>query len=387
MSCLSENLNERIDSLSLIPETLVTHKKTYNCFVENNCIPCLYKLCPSGYFPCPSFTSIIKEKINAGENIKDYIQVKLPHNQRPEMCPRTRSSIQSNQFLNYYSTNQNILTVGDGDLSFSLSLAKYLVSLQGHAKNLTATTHESYSSVCSTYPQGLSHINELKSYQVQLIHEVDATHFKATSYFTNKNLKHFYDVIIWNFPCVRVEKGADGQVTELDLNKKLLKEFFLNSKYFLKKEAKVTDDVKQEDETDDLSSYEGEIHIAHKTIEPFSWWKIKELALESDFFCPFSITFDKCLYPGYVNRKVLDKKSFPCNDAQLYLFLQLNKKLNKNKNLDKFNKIKAKYDENITFFLDSVYYEKLHNKISNLSCLSSGQVKSSKRKLDQVLHE
>lgn len=33
-----------------------------------------------------------------------------------------------------------------------------------------------------------------------------------------------------------------------------------------------------------------------------------------------SIIFDKCNYPGYTNRKVLDKKSFPCNDARTFIF-------------------------------------------------------------------
>ena len=28
----------------------------------------------------------------------------------------------------------------------------------------------------------------------------------------------------------------------------------------------------------------------------------------------------RCLYPGYINRKALDKKSFPANDARVYLF-------------------------------------------------------------------
>jgi len=30
----------------------------------------------------------------------------------------------------------------------------------------------------------------------------------------------------------------------------------------------------------------------------------------------------RCNYPGYINRKVLDQKSFPCNDAQIFVFTQ-----------------------------------------------------------------
>merc|ERR1712176_441559 len=32
------------------------------------------------------------------------------------------------------------------------------------------------------------------------------------------------------------------------------------------------------------------------------------------------VVFDKCLLPPYTPRKALDKKSFPCHDACLYLF-------------------------------------------------------------------
>ena len=28
----------------------------------------------------------------------------------------------------------------------------------------------------------------------------------------------------------------------------------------------------------------------------------------------------RCLFPGYINRKALDKKSFPCNDALTFIF-------------------------------------------------------------------
>jgi hypothetical protein len=64
----------------------------------------------------------------------------------------------------------------------------------------------------------------------------------------------------------------------------------------------------------------GQLHIAHKTIEPFSWWGITDLARECGFRQCCSVVFDRCLYPGYVNRKVLDKKSFPSSDARVFVF-------------------------------------------------------------------
>jgi hypothetical protein len=95
-------------------------------------------------------------------------------------------------------------------------------------------------------------------------------------------------------------RGADGQAQELAENKSLLRGFFV--------------DVQQ------VLLPHGEVHVTHKTVEPFSWWRIIELALECGLQYEGGVVFDRYVYPGYVNRKVLDKKSFPCNDARTYVF-------------------------------------------------------------------
>ena len=125
--------------------------------------------------------------------------------------------------------------------------------------------------------------------------------FLTTFPATNELTKHHYDFILWNFPCVRAPKGADGQASEIEINKNLLRQFFTNAHSYL--------------------TPRGQLHIAHKTIEPFSWWGITDLARECGFRQCFSVVFDRCLYPGYVNRKVLDKKSFPSSDARVFVFV------------------------------------------------------------------
>ena len=66
----------------------------------------------------------------------------------------------------------------------------------------------------------------------------------------------------------------DGQTKELEDNKNLLRKFFLNIFPYLK---------------DDSS----EIHITHKTIEPFSWWGVINLAEDSGLFCHGAVIFDR----------------------------------------------------------------------------------------------
>jgi hypothetical protein len=227
--------------------------ETLEC-AENRCIPCLYKIFPSGIPPTEFWK---KTDFQSG--------LKLPPNARPELCPRFKFG----GYSGLYCGSSRILTVGDGDLSYSLSIANYLFEAQGNAHKITATTHETYESVAKTYIDGEKNVQQLKKLGASVFHGIDATNL--SSYDTFRDEK--YDVVVWNFPCVRISKGADGQVSELEANIALVRNFFRNIGNYLQST--------------------GEVHIAHKTIEPFSWWNIKELAKESHFECKFSIVFDR----------------------------------------------------------------------------------------------
>ncbi len=282
-----------MSSSSSGPENIVkpyVHVGTLECATKYQCIPCMYKIYPTGRTTTP----------NQSNNYSDSSSMlQLPPNVRPEMCPRAKS-IDSRLYHGLYvesPAKSRILTVGDGDLSFSLSIAKFYYDMYGSAKNITATTHESYHSVCKTYQDGKKHIDLLSKLGAHVYHEVDATNISQTlSTATDSSQMPIFNFIVWNFPCIRVEKGADGQVSELEQNRLLIRRFFANIQPYLVANG-------------------SEIHLAHKTIEPFSWWGITDLAREQGFTCMRTVVFDRCNYPGYINRKVLDKKSFPCNDA------------------------------------------------------------------------
>ena len=106
----------------------------------------------------------------------------------------------------------------------------------------------------------------------------------------------------WNFPCVSLPRGQDGQATELAANRALLRAFF----------ASVARGGR--------GGGGAEVHVTHKTIEPFSWWDVPALAAEAGFALARRVVFDKCLYAGYTNRKALDRKGFACNDAETLVF-------------------------------------------------------------------
>jgi len=214
-------------------------------------------------------------------------------NQRPEQCPR----FQGDTTDGLYDKEMRLLTVGDGDFSFSLGLAK----LVGPKVNLVATSHESLGVVRVTY--GPAYMEKILTaleydYQAKVIHEVDAT----SEDHLNSLGEGTFDRIIWNFPCVRMPGGADGQNKEMEQNIRLLARFFQFSGSLLKPKT-------------------GQIHITHKTKGAFAHWKLEDIAANNGgWHCGQKVVFDRCNYPGYVNKKVLSNKSFPIWDSLTYIF-------------------------------------------------------------------
>jgi 25S rRNA (uracil2634-N3)-methyltransferase len=254
-------------------ETLICATPTNH---GSGCIPCQYKLFPFGH-------SV------------------LPPNQRPEQCPRARSRPSSNNddsFRGLYSKNVKVLTLGDGDFSFSAAIA-YL----SHPESVFSS-HESYQSLLQVYP-GVESTVDIFSNKIprKILHDIDATQLNKSFPTNMQKHKGDFDVVVWNFPCVRVASGRDGQAEELAENKTLCSLFFKNIAEWLKPQ--------------------GEVHVTHKLSEPFSWWGLEHLAYSHGLICIGSVVFDKHIYYPYVNRKVLDKKSFPCHDAETFVFRRI----------------------------------------------------------------
>jgi 25S rRNA (uracil2634-N3)-methyltransferase len=275
--------------------------ETLNCVIKSSCVPCLYKLFPDGgkdaVLAQVGATALSKETEQADEFLK---KLCLPSNQRPELCPRAKADRESKPFTIYCSSvgaadvaaaPKSFLTVGDGDFTYSLSLANLLCDGSASEVPLTATSHESLQSVLTTYkPHAQETLAALRALGVTVLHGVDATALADTPELLreSKNKKRKldepgeeekrkmkrYDVVIWNFPCISLPAGADGQARELQANKELLAKFFLNVRRCLTKGT-------------------GEVHISHKTIEPFSWWGIRQIASENGFDFAYAVVFDR----------------------------------------------------------------------------------------------
>lgn len=107
-----------------------------------------------------------------------------------------------------------VLTVGDGDLSFSLALGRcFRSSLQ-----LCASTYVTRKELLGTYRNAVRNLEELSSLGVRVMHQVDATRL-------NRGLVGEQDVIIWNFPHLGLNSLTD-EVAHAERHRQMLCHFF-----------------------------------------------------------------------------------------------------------------------------------------------------------------
>ncbi|XP_040383600.1 uncharacterized protein LOC102721956 isoform X2 [Oryza brachyantha] len=112
------------------------------------------------------------------------------------------------KWLKHYSSVQSILTVGDGNFSFSLALATAF----GSGENVVATSLDSIEHLRDKYSKAESNIMELKRLGVTVLHGIDAKRMKDH---TDLKLRRF-DRIVFNFP----HAGFKGKEDDLRLIKK-----------------------------------------------------------------------------------------------------------------------------------------------------------------------
>ena len=263
-------------------------KVTSACAVNSMCVTCAYKLGNFDIAFDKEFTS------------------KAP-NQRPEGCPRILEppAVVPAGILGYYP-GMNVLLCGDGDFSFSLAIARILSSNANtdgtFQSNLVATSYESSETLAEVYPNFVETLQELTDRHAEVHYNIDATQLKESLPEISRNLQ--FDRIVWNFPCTAVARGQDGQNEAMEENKELVRRFVGSARQVL--------------------AHGGEIHICHKTKPPFNQWKLEDVVTSACDDPGYSyhgrVVLDRAVLPPYVPRKALDKKSFPCHDACIYIF-------------------------------------------------------------------
>ncbi|CAL5202399.1 unnamed protein product [Lathyrus oleraceus] len=178
------------------------------------------------------------------------------------------------KWITHYCSDHQILLVGDGDFSFSLSLAKAF----GSASNIVASSLDSYAEVTKKYKNAKSNLEELQKLGAYLLHGVDATKMK---HHPDLKIRRF-DRIIFNFPHAGFHRKEDNLMM-IKMHMDLVFGFFKNASHMLR--------------------INGEVHVNHKTTPPFDTWNIEKLAEQSFLMMIECADFKQEAYPGYNNKR------------------------------------------------------------------------------------
>ncbi|CAA7062626.1 unnamed protein product [Microthlaspi erraticum] len=206
---------------------------------------------------------------------------------------------QETKRLRHYSNKQKILLVGEGDFSFSLSLARAF----GSATNLTATTLDTHGELERKYKNGKANAEELVRMGCSVVYGVN-----VHSMTTNPSLGHSatYDRVIFNFPHAGFDYGREHEIKTIMRHQELVRGFMKSARVFVKDEDKG-----------------GEIHVIHKTEYPFSEWKLKTLGVKEGLDLIREMEFCLNHYPGYSNKKGnggYSDSSFPVGKSYTFIF-------------------------------------------------------------------
>ncbi|PAJ72591.1 hypothetical protein CJF42_20435 [Pseudoalteromonas sp. NBT06-2] len=218
----------------------------------------------------------------------------------------------------FINPNWRILTIGDGDLSFSASLLNHHTP-----KKLTATVLDSLETLTKKYDN--------KAYQILRQHHCEVlTLFDVTNKKTWSNLKqNSYDLVVFQFPLIPAFSSQDdfhqhcsqANISVNTLNRHLLRTFLINTfSHFLDPKG------------------ENLCFITSKDVKPYRDWDIENtllLGIKNDknlISYLGQMNFDINHFPGYKIRNVDRDKHVKNTQGNTYVYsnqthAELSKKL------------------------------------------------------------
>ncbi|CEG45547.1 Uncharacterized conserved protein [Plasmopara halstedii] len=241
------------------------------------------------------------------------LQIRAAKSQTNAIFSLAASSNPNPKNIGPFSDSQRILVVGDGDFSFSLSLAVFL-----GGKNLVATCYDSELELKDKYPNALLNCDALDTAGAEVHFDVDATNLKKEKWLDEA---HPFHMIVFNFP--HLGGGTEEDVTN---NQKLLKNFFYATREFLHPDR-------------------GHVLVSLRNTPFYRRWKIQEQAAASGFQLRRTEAFNADIYSGYEAQRT-HPASFrgepPSTAGSHYYFFALDKSYDEeNSNQQAYKKPKA----------------------------------------------
>ena len=214
------------------------------------------------------------------------------------MSPKNQTHLHADMYLN---PDWNILTVGDGDLSFSNALYRHI-----QPKKLVASTYDDQSTIEQKYPDNA--LNALKSQQVEVLNSFDVTNPQCWQAL-GQHL-HSFDVVIFQFPLIPAFVGRDAfehntRHTSMNvLNRALLHQF-----------------IKYANEFALNTQGAGLCFITSKDVKPYREWNI-EGSLNTHLNAQYQgqMPFDISHFNGYKIRNVDRDKHVKDTSGITYVF-------------------------------------------------------------------
>ncbi|MCG6202279.1 class I SAM-dependent methyltransferase [Psychromonas antarctica] len=194
-----------------------------------------------------------------------------------------------------------ILTIGDGDLSFSKAL------LIHQPASLTATVYDSLATMSGKY--GDLFYQQLKLENIPILFEFDVCN--PTSWMGLE--KNSFDLVIFQFPLLPAfrsfseYKQCADKLNINTLNRRLLRDFLINSfSYFIDPNGQQL------------------CFITSKDVKPYRQWNIENaLHLNTDINYLGSMPFDIKMFPGYKIRNVDRDKHVKDTKGVTYVWSRL----------------------------------------------------------------
>lgn len=199
----------------------------------------------------------------------------------------------------YINPKWRILTIGDGDLSFSCALLSHY-----RPKLLTATIFDDEQSLISKY--GDSHLRQLRQQNCDVLTGFDVTNAQSWQGL----LAHHYDVVIFQFPLLPAFSSVNefqtlsAQVSINTLHRRLLRQYLLNSfEHFLSPFGA------------------GLAYITSKDVKPYQQWNIEtSLLINTDIVYLGACEFELANFPGYRIRNVDRDKHVKATQGFTYVY-------------------------------------------------------------------
>ncbi|KAL2551240.1 uncharacterized protein Fot_04859 [Forsythia ovata] len=180
------------------------------------------------------------------------------------------SLVAEGKWIKHYNSYHRILLVGEGDFSFSASLAVAF----GYAFFMIATSLDSQDFLKKNYKHAMSNIEKLRSRGCIVMHEIDATKIANHHSLGGKT----FDRVIFNFPFAGFFKELSREA-QLKKHRRLVHQFLKNAK--------------------EIMSDNGEIHISHKTNNFHIEWNLESVASSHGLKLIEAVEFNQYDYPGY----------------------------------------------------------------------------------------